>query len=248
MRVENVSIVDFFSLGQLVEIAAHALRQVQLLTPSIALGMDAQDALKELWLYPGWRKPYLNPAAGMPAKRSYAVKTAMNWLRKKALGAMPLVDAEPVLNELHESDRRTRSRVRAMQRQVYDTPEAVHGFHLQCSDELSPEERYAAMEMNAVIRQRCPMLRDMADGVSVMKLKHRLADAPGSIGCPTRFFEMAMREECLEYAKLSGEPFSEVWARTRKVLAKTNGTRGKYAPRKRPVKSRKPKAGPSLRV
>ena len=250
MRVKNVSIVDFFSLGQLVEIAAHALRQVQMLTPSVALDMDAQDALKELWLSPDWCKPHLKPAAGLPAKRSYALKVAVQWLRKKALGSMPPGDFALAAGEVHEGSSRKRScrRVQAMRRQSYDAPEAVRGFYLRCSEESSPETRYSAMEMNTVIQERCPMLRDLTDGVSLLELKHRLSGAPGSMGCTNRFFEMAMREECLEYARLSGESFEEVWVRTSKVLAKTNGTRGKYAPRKKPAKSRKPKVESSLRV
>ncbi len=233
MGVQTSSVHRHFTLVEQAEFARHALGAVKLLMPNVEVELTKEEALSELVIHSGWRKPNLRLDCTHVAQRSYALTIATRFLRKYVLSTLPPLQFEQVPPAVLQMDASS-TVVEAKRRRHYDKPEAVLAVAQRQDAPHAPDEDYAERQVQTALERHCPLLHALSQGVSLLKLKRRLAKTPGSKGTPRGVFEAALRDECTMYAQLVGEEPTQVWQRAASALAVVSGTRGKYKPRTRP--------------
>ena len=233
MGVQTSSVHRHFKLVEQAEFARHALGAVKLLMPNVEVELTEEEALSELVIHSGWRKPNLRLDCAHVAQRSYALTIATRFLRKHVLSTLPPLQFEQVPPAVLQMDASS-TVVEAKRRRHYDKPEAVSAAAQRQDAPPAPDEDYAERQVRTALEKHCPLLHALSQGVSLLKLKRRLAKTPGSKGAPRGVFEAALRDECAMYAQLVGEEPTQVWQRAASALAVVSGTRGKYKPRTRP--------------
>ena len=233
MGVQTSSVHRHFKLVEQAEFARHALGAVKLLMPNVEVELTKEEALSELVIHSGWRKPNLRLDCTHVAQRSYALTIATRFLRKYVLSTLPPLQFEQVPPAVLQMDASS-TVVEAKRRRHYDKPEAVLAVAQRQDAPHAPDEDYAERQVQTALERHCPLLHALSQGVSLLKLKRRLAKTPGSKGTPRGVFEAALRDECTMYAQLVGEEPTQVWQRAASALAVVSGTRGKYKPRTRP--------------
>ena len=233
MGVQTSSVHRHFTLVEQAEFARHALGAVKLLMPNVEVELTKEEALSELVIHSGWRKPNLRLDCAHVAQRSYALTIATRFLRKYVLSTLPPLQFEQVPPAVLQMDASS-TVVEAKRRRHYDKPEAVSAVAQRQDAPHAPDEDYAERQVQTALERHCPLLHALSQGVSLLKLKRRLAKTPGSKGTPRGVFEAALRDECTMYAQLVGEEPTQVWQRAASALAVVSGTRGKYKPRTRP--------------
>ena len=233
MRIQTSSVHRHFTLVEQAEFARHALGAVKLLMPNVEVELTKEEALSELVIHSGWRKPNLRLDCTHVAQRSYALTIATRFLRKYVLSTLPPLQFEQVPPAVLQMDASS-TVVEAKRRRHYDKPEAVLAVAQRQDAPHAPDEDYAERQVQTALERHCPLLHALSQGVSLLKLKRRLAKTPGSKGTPRGVFEAALRDECTMYAQLVGEEPTQVWQRAASALAVVSGTRGKYKPRTRP--------------
>ena len=233
MGVRTSSVHRHFTLVEQAEFARHALGAVKLLMPNVEVELTEEEALSELVIQSGWRKPNLRLDCAHIAQRSYALTIATRFLRKYVLSTLPPLQFEQVPPAVLQMDASS-TVVEAKRRRHYDKPEAVSAVAQRQDAPPAPDEDYAERQVQTALERHCPLLHALSQGVSLLKLKRRLAKTPGSKGTPRGVFEAALRDECAMYAQLVGEEPTQVWQRAASALAVVSGTRGKYKPRTRP--------------
>ena len=233
MGVQTSSVHRHFTLVEQAEFARHALGAVKLLMPNVEVELTKEEALSELVIHSGWRKPNLRLDCTHVAQRSYALTIATRFLRKYVLSTLPPLQFEQVPPAVLQMDASS-TVVEAKRRRHYDKPEAVLAVAQRQDAPHAPDEDYAERQVQTALERHCPLLHALSQGVSLLKLKRRLAKTPGSKGTPRGVFEAALRDECTMYAQLVGEEPTQVWQRAASALAVVSETRGKYKPRTRP--------------
>ena len=233
MRMRTSSVHRHFTLVEQAEFARHALGAVKLLMPNVEVELTEEEALSELAIHSGWRKPNLRLDCTHVAQRSYALTIATRFLRKLVLGTLPPLQFEQVPPAVLQMDASS-TVVEAKRRRHYDKPEAVSAAAQRQDAPPAPDEDYAERQVQTALERHCPLLHALSQGISLLVLKRQLAKTPGSKGTPRGIFEAALRDECAVYAQLVGEKPADVWQRAAKALAVVSGTRGKYKPRTQP--------------
>lgn len=233
MGVQTSTVYQHFALEEQAEFARLALDEVKMLMPHVEVDLTEEEALSELVIRSGWRKPNLRLDCAHVAQRSYALTIAVRFLRKLVLGTLPPLQFEQVPPAVLQRDSGSRH-VQGMRHRLFDAREAVTAAVPQQDTPAAPDEDYAERQVQVAIERRCPMLHALSRGVSLLELKRKLAQTPGSKGTPRGIFEAALRDECAVYAQLVGEDPASVWQRAAAVLATISGTRGRYKPRARP--------------
>ena len=233
MGVQTSSVHRHFTLVEQAEFARLALDEVKLLMPNVEVEFTEEEALSELVIHSGWRKPNLRLDCAHIAQRSYALTIAVRFLRKLVLGTLPPLQFEQVPPTVLQMDAGN-TVVQARRRRQYDDSAAASAVAQRRSTPAAPDEDYSERQVQTALERRCPLLHALSQGVSLLELKRRLAKTPGSKGTPRGIFEAALRDECAMYASLVGENPAQVWQRAASALAVISGTRGKYKPRTRP--------------
>ena len=233
MRMRTSSVHRHFTLAEQAEFARHALGAVKLLMPNVEIALSEEEALSELAIHSGWRKPNLRLDCTHVAQRSYALTIATRFLRKLVLGTLPPLQFEQVPPAVLQMEASSNV-VQAKRRRHYDEPAVCEAAAQRQDAPPAPDENYAERQVQTVLEQHCPLLHALSQGISLLVLKRQLAKTPGSKGTPRGIFEAALRDECAVYARLVGEEPADVWQRAAKALAAVSGTRGKYKPRTRP--------------
>ena len=233
MRMRTSSVHRHFTLTEQAEFARLALDEVKLLMPNVEVELTEEEALSELATHSGWRKPNLRLDCTHVAQRSYALTIATRFLRKLVLGTLPPLQFEQVPPAVLQMEASSNV-VQAKRHRHYDEPAVALAAVQRQDAPPAPDEDYAERQVQTALERHCPLLHALSQGVSLLKLKRRLAKTPGSKGTPRGVFEAALRDECAMYAQLVGEEPTQVWQRAASALAVVSGTRGKYKPRTRP--------------
>ena len=233
MRMRTSSVHRHFTLVEQAEFARHALGAVKLLMPNVEVELTEEEALSELVIQSGWRKPTLRLDCAHVAQRSYALTIATRFLRKYVLSTLPPLQFEQVPPAVLQMEASSNV-VQTKRRRHYDNPEVALAAAQRHDTPPAPDKDYAERQVQTALEQHCPLLHALSQGISLLVLKRQLANTPGSKGTPRGVFEAALRDECAMYAQLVGEEPADVWQRAAKALAVVSGTRGKYKPRTRP--------------
>jgi hypothetical protein len=217
--------VKFFDTAELRVISDEAYRDYTLaLRPDFEFPYSAEEVFHALWLCKGWQSGELNLARPLKEKRAYAHRIAMREIDLMYRGWIGggMVPPEPPKNRDTEDLREDRARVIQALRNTIPLGQVV--------DNTIRRDPETGMLRDRVL-ERCPIIRALEAGESLSSIRRRLADEIGIAGLGRRRFLASLRDECYEYARLTGD--EGVWKRVLPAVAHLRGRRGAYKPRTR---------------
>ncbi len=217
--------IKFFDVAELRVISDEAYRDYTLaLRPDFEFPYSAEETFHALWLCKGWQSGELNLARPLKEKRAYAHRIAMreiDRLYREWIGG-GMVPPEPPKNRDSEDLREDRDRVIQALRNTIPLGQVV--------DNTIRRDPETGMVRDRVL-ERCPIIRALETGESLSAIRRRLADEIGIAELGRRRFLASLRDECAEYARLTGD--EGVWERVLPAVSHLRGRRGAYKPRAR---------------
>jgi hypothetical protein len=225
IKPKTIPPVKFFDTAELRVISDEAYRDYTLaLRPDIEFPYSGDEVFSFLWLCKGWQTGGLNLARPLKEKRSYAHRIALreiDRLYREWIGG-GMVPPEPPKKRDTEALRKDRERVITSLRNTIPLGQVV--------DNAIRRDPETGMIRDRVL-ERCPIIRALAEGEPLSAIRRRLADEMGISGLYRERFLASIRDECYEYARLTGD--EGVWERVLPVVEHLRGRRGAYKTRTR---------------
>lgn len=217
--------VKFFDTAELRVVSDEAYSDyINALRPDVEFPYSEDEVFSFLWLCKGWQTGRLNLARPLKEKRAYAHRIALreiDRLYREWIGG-GMVPPEPPKRRDTEALRKDRERTVQALRNTIPLWQVV--------DNTIRRDPETGMIRDRVL-ERCPIIRALDAGEPLSAIRRRLADEIGIKEISREGFLAALKDECHEYARLTGD--EKVWERVVPVIVRLRGRRGAYRRRAR---------------
>lgn len=212
--------VKFFDTKELRVVSDEAYRDyTRALRPDVKFPYSEDEVFSFLWLCKGWQTGKVNLARPLKEKRAYAHRIAIREIDRlyhEWIGG-GMVPPEPSKRRDTEALRIDRERTIRGLRNTIPLGQVVDNTIRHDPETGRVRDR---------VLERCPIIRALDKGESLPQIRSRLADEIGISGIGRERFLAALRDECAEYTRLTGD--EDVWERVLPVITALRGRRGPY--------------------